>query len=118
MYQPLGTNHDFYRINLLLIKNHVIPRDSLLLGMVKSVPLARNPDVESWKQEWDEVLVVIKQMNLRLPHMRSDERRIRKNLAKGEVTGHHSKHYEKTYCPHYRIVHRTVFAGWRDKYLK
>lgn len=113
LFQPLGTNHDFYRINLLLVKNKVIPRDTLLLGMVESVKLARNPDIEIWKKEWGEVLQVIKKMNLRLPEMKSDERHIRKNLAKGDVVAHHSKHYEETYHPHYRIVHRTVFERWR-----
>jgi hypothetical protein len=31
LWQPLGTHHDFYRINLLLVKNGTIPRDTLLL---------------------------------------------------------------------------------------
>lgn len=59
LYQPLGINHDFYRINLVLVKNGTIPRDTLLLGMVKSAGLARKPDIESWKREWTEVLQVI-----------------------------------------------------------
>lgn len=113
LYQPLGTNHDFYRINLLLIKNHVIPRDTLLLAMVKSVKLARNPEIEIWKQEWSEIMQVIKQMNLRLPDMKSEEKQIWKNLTKGDVVAHHSKHYEEKYNPHYRIVHRTMFERWR-----
>ncbi len=118
LFQPLGTNHDFYRINLLLVKNKVIPRDTLLLGMVESVKLARNPDIEIWKKEWGEVLSVIKQMNLRLPEMKSDERLIRKNLDKGDVVAHHSKHYEEKYNPHYRIVHRSVFEEWAKNQLK
>ena len=80
--------------------------------MVESVKLACNLDIESWKKEWGEVLEVIKRMNLRLPEMKSDERHIRKNLDKGDVVVHHSKHYEEKYHPHYRIVHRTVFERW------
>jgi hypothetical protein len=118
LYQPLGTKHDFYRINLLLVKNHVIPRDTLLLGMVKSVPLARNPEIEIWKKEWAEVLSVIKQMTLRLTEMKSEEKQIWKNLSMGDVVAHHSKHYEEIYHPHYRIVHRSVFDGWMRKYIE
>lgn len=113
LYQPLGANHDYYRINLLLVKNHTIPRDTLLLAMVESVPFARNPKIESWRKEWDEVLQVIRQMKLRLPDMKSEEKQIWKNLAKGDVVAHHSKHYEETYYPHYRIVYRTVFERWQ-----
>ena len=116
LFQPLGVNYDFYRINLLLVKNGVIPRDTLLLGMVESVKLARNPDIESWKKEWNEVLAVIKQMNLKLPEMKSEESHILRNLAKGDVVAHHSKHYEEKYNPHYRIVHRTVFERWSIVY--
>ncbi|MGE4587919.1 MAG: hypothetical protein AB7D05_11315 [Mangrovibacterium sp.] len=117
LYQPLGTNHDFYRINLVLVKNGTIPRDTLLLGMVKSAGLARKPDIESWKREWTEVLQVIKKIKPDLPQLRSDEKLIVRTLAKGEVVMHHSKHYEETYHPHYRIIHRSVFEEWKGKYL-
>lgn len=117
-YQALGANRDFYRINLSLLKNGTIPRDTLLLAMVKSAQLARNPDLEEWRKEWAEVLQVIKKMKLNLPNMKSDEKQISKNLAKGDVVAHHSKHYEKKYNPHYRIIHRSVFTGWQEKYLK
>lgn len=117
LFQPLGVNHDFYRVNLLLVKNKIVPRDTLLLGMVESVKLARNPDIEGWKKEWAEVLSVIKQMNLHLPGMKADERRIRKNLSDGDVVAHHSGRYEEKYNPHYRIVHRTVFERWQKYFL-
>jgi len=44
LYQPLGINHDYYRINLVLVKNGTIPRDTLLLAMIESAKLARNPN--------------------------------------------------------------------------
>lgn len=117
LFQPLGIHHDFYRINLVLVKNKVIPRDTLLLGMVESVKLARNPDITSWKKEWAEVLSVIKKMHLQLPEMKADEKRIQKALSKGDVVAHHSKQYEEKYHPHYRIVHRTVFERWQRRFF-
>lgn len=116
--QPLGIHHEFYRVSLSLLKNKVIPRDTLLLGMVKSAKLARNPNIEAWKIDWAEVLEVIRQMKPDLEKFRADEKLIAKTLRKGEVVIHHSKHYEKKYCPHYRIIHRSVFQGWRGKYLE
>jgi len=118
LVQPLGIRHDYYRVNLILVKNGTIPRDTLLLGLVKSVPLARKPDIESWKKEWAEVLRVIKQTEPGMPDLASDEKRINDVLDKGDVVMHHSQHYEGTYHPHYRIIHRTVLESWQEKYLK
>jgi len=117
-YQPLGTTHDFYRINLILFKNGIIPRDTLLLAMAKSAKLARNPDIQSWKTEWNETLLVIKKMKPDLPNMESDEKLISETLSKGEVVMHHSKHYEETYHPHYRIIHKSIFEDWLGKYIQ
>ncbi len=117
-YQALGINHDYYRINLQLVRNGTIPRDTLLLAMVESATLARNPDLESWKQEWNEVLAIIKKTKPNLPGMKSGEKRIEQVFANGDVVMHHSKSYEENYDPHYRIVHRSVFERWREKYFK
>jgi hypothetical protein len=115
-YQPLGINHDYYRINLRLVKDGTIPRDTLLLAMVESAKLARNPDLKSWEKEWNEVLAVIKKVKPNLPGMEVDEKRINKVLSEGDVIMHHSKHYEEKYHPHYRIVHCSVFERWRGQY--
>lgn len=117
-YQALGINHDYYRINLLLVKNRTIPRDTLLLAMVESATLARNPDLESWKKEWNEVIAVIKKTKPNLPNMEADEKQINQVFSKGNVVMHHSKSYEETYHPHYRLVHRIVFERWKEKYLR
>ena len=116
-YQALGINHDYYRINLRLVKDGIIPRDTLLQALLKSAKLARNPDLESWKKEWNEVLAVIKKMKPNLPGMETDEKLINHVFSEGDVVMHHSKQYEETYHPHYRIVHRSVFERWKGKYL-
>ncbi|MFW6259366.1 MAG: hypothetical protein ACOC1R_00385 [Tangfeifania sp.] len=113
----MGINHDYYRINLLLVKNGTIPRDTLLLAMIESADLARNPTLESWKEEWNEVLSVIKKRKPGLPGIKSDGKAINQVLADGDVVIHHSKHYKETYHPHYRIIHRSVFERWKGKYF-
>ena len=117
-YQALGINHDYYRINLRLVKDGIIPRDTLLMALTESAGLARKPDIESWKKEWSEVFAVIKKVKPNLPDMEADEKRINKVLSEGDVVMHHSKYYEEKYHPHYRIVHRSVFERWIGKYLK
>jgi hypothetical protein len=118
LYQALGTNHDFYRINLALIKKGIIPRDTLLNGIVKSAAMARNPSLENWRKEWNEVFLVIKEVKPELRDIQSDEKIIAETLEKGEVVMHHSEHYAKTYHPHYRIIHHTIFERWKRSFLK
>jgi hypothetical protein len=113
-FQPTGTQHDYIRINLLLVKNGTIPRDSLLLAMVKSAPLARNPDIEDFKKEWEKVVVYIEKKYPGLPGLAADKQTIEETLAVGDVVIHHSDHYNQTYKRRYRIIHRSVFDSWNE----
>ncbi len=117
-WQPLGSANDYYRINLSLVKDDIIPRSVLLEAMVESAVLARNPDIETWKKEWQNVMAVIEKMNLQLVDFESDKKAIEALLAKNEYVMHHSEHYNKTYNRHYRIVHKLVFNRWKDTYLR
>lgn len=117
-WQPLGSSHDFYRVNLSLVKDGVIPRNVLLNGMIKSAPLARKPALTEWQKEWGKVFDVIKEMNLNLPGFEADKKAIDERLKKGEVVAHHSDHFVETYHPHYRIVHKSVFEEWKKEYFK
>lgn len=117
-WQAIGPSNDYYRINLQLVKDGILPRDILLNAMVESAPLARNPDIETWKKEWKKTLSVIDELDLQLPSFEKDRQLIDSTLIKGEVTVHHSEHYKNTYKRHYRIVHKTVFRRWKGKYFE
>ncbi|MFW5774571.1 MAG: hypothetical protein ACOCWD_07795 [Tangfeifania sp.] len=117
-WQAIGPSNDYYRINLQLVKDGILPRNVLLNAMVESAPLARNPDIETWKKEWQKTLSVIDELNLQFPNFEKDKQLINNTLSKGEVTIHHSEHYKNTYKRHYRIVHKTVFRRWKGKYFK
>ena len=117
-WQPLGPENDFYRINLSLVKEGVIPRSVLLEAMVESALLARNPDIETWKKEWQNVMQVIEKMNLQLADFEIDKKAIEALFAENEYVMHHSEHYNNTYNRHYRIVHKTVFDRWKNTYLR
>ena len=117
-WQPVGPANDYYRINLQLVKDGVIPRAVLLEAMVESAVLARNPDIDTWKGEWQQVMAVIEKMNLQLANFEPDKKEIEALLAGNEYVMHHSEHYNSTYNRHYRIVHKTVFNRWKDSFLK
>lgn len=117
-WQAIGPENNYYRINLNLVKKGVLPRSVLLEAMVESAPLARNPDIETWKKEWEKTLSVIEQMNLNLANFEADKKEIDKTLSEGNYVMHHSDHYKNTYHRHYRIIHKSVFERWKETYLK
>jgi hypothetical protein len=118
LWQPTGINHDFYRINLVLVKRGIIPRDTLLLAMMKSAKLARNTDISLFKKEVDNLYIIVKKLHPNLTDLEKDKKEIDEQLEKGEVMMHHSKHYLQTYQRRYRIIHRSVFERWQNTYLK
>lgn len=117
-WQAIGPVNDYYRINLQLVKDGILPRNVLLEAMVESATLARNPDIETWKKEWQKAMNAIQKMNIDLHNYKSDKKMIEKTLSDGNVVMHHSEHYKNTYKRHYRIVHKSVFNRWKDTYLK
>lgn len=92
-WQSLGSDNDYFRINLIWMKNGVLPRDTLLQGMVESAKLVCNPDIETWKDEWEQKLSIVKEMNLNLPDFEQDKKMIDEMLSNGEVVMHQSDRY-------------------------
>ncbi len=117
-WQGIGPANDYYRINLQFVKQGILPRSVLLEAMVESAPLARNPDIETWRKEWGNVIRVIEKMDLNIPDYESDKKEIEEILAKGEYVMHHSDFYNETYQRHYRIIHKSVFKHWKGVYFK
>lgn len=118
LWQATGINHDYYRINLVLVKNGTIPRDTFLLAMLKSATLARKPEISDFKNQVNELYKTVKKQHPELPDLEKDKAAIDAQLAKGEVMMHHSEHYLQIYQRRYRIVHHSVFERWKNTYLK
>ena len=116
-WQAIGPENNYYRINLQLVKDGILPRSVLLEAMVEGAVLARNPDSETWRREWETAMEVIQKMNLRLADFDSDKKVIEAMLLNGEYVMHHSSHYNETYQRHYRIIHRSIFNRWKGVYF-
>ncbi len=117
-WQATGINHDFYRINLVLVKNGTIPRDTFLLAMLESATLARKPEISDFKNQVKELYDAVKKQHPDLPDLEKDKDAIDAQLDKSEVMMHHSEHYLQTYQRRYRIVHNSVFERWQKTYFK
>ena len=117
LLEPTGYLHNFYRVNLVLIRDGVIPVDTFMHYFVKSVNSVEPIPVESWKKEWEVIREVIREVRPGLSNFSKDERFIDSLLQEGEYVVHHSKSYLDHYHPHYRLVHRDMFDEHLSGYL-
>lgn len=107
--EPTGWEGNFYRVNLAVIKNDQVPYDRYFDAFVRSVNGIQPVPVPEWRKEWHRIEAIIQSMNLSLPEYENDKAEIEERLEKGEYVGHHSRMFEDTYSPHYRIISKEIF---------
>lgn len=107
--EPTGWEGNFYRVNLSVIKSGKIPYATFFDAFVRSVNGIRPVTVAQWQQEWLQIEAIIRSMHLPLPDYAADCKEIEDRLNRGEYVGHHSKTFEDTYAPHYRIVSKLIY---------
>lgn len=107
--EPTGWEGNFLRVNLLVIKTGQIPYNTFFDAFVRSVNGIQPVTVAEWKKEWFQIEAIIRSMKLTLPGYEADRKEIEERLDRGEYVGHHSKVFEDTYSPHYRIISREIF---------
>ena len=107
--EPTGWEGNFYRVNLSVIKEGKIPYQTYFDAFIRSVQGIQPVAVSDWKKEWQAIELIIRSMNLSLPGYADDRKVIEERLERGEYVGHHSKVFEETYSPHYRIVSKQIF---------
>ncbi|MCC8188686.1 MAG: hypothetical protein LIP08_14625 [Bacteroides sp.] len=103
-----GWQHNFYRIDLSVLKNEWIPYDVFFDAFVRSVNGITPMPVEEWREEWRQIETIIRSMQLSLPGYAEDYREIEEKLTAGNYVGHHSEAYNQAYAPHYRIISRKI----------
>ncbi|MCD7850603.1 MAG: hypothetical protein LUH63_13230 [Parabacteroides sp.] len=107
--EPTGWEGNFLRVNLSVIKTGQIPYNTFFDAFVRSVNGIQSATVAEWKKEWFQIEAIIRSMKLTLPGYEADRKEIEERLDRGEYVGHHSKVFEDTYSPHYRIISREIF---------
>ncbi len=117
LLEPTGYRHNFYRVNLVLIREGVIPLDTFMHYFIESVNSVESITLDAWKKEWGAILEVIRESRPGLEHFARDEQLIDSLLKEGEYVVHHSKEYLDRYHPHYRLVHREIFDEHLSGYL-
>jgi hypothetical protein len=108
-YEPTGWEGNYFRVNLSVIKENLVPYDVYFDAFVRSVNGITPPAVEEWAKEWHDIDAVIQKMNLSLADDEIDRQEIFSMLEQGEYVVHHSKSFEENHSPHYRIMEKSIF---------
>jgi len=115
--EPTGAEGNFYRVNLSLLADSIIPLDSFMVYFVKSVNGLEAISLEDWKKEWKLIAREINAVCPDLPGFDKDLAVIDSLLDSGSYVGHHSQAYLDAYQPHYRLVRRDLFEQHLRIYL-
>lgn len=104
LWQKVGIDGDFIRVNLSLIKDSIVSLEKLADAFIKTANNCKQPSLNFWKKEWLLIMNVIKEMDLSIANSEADKIYLQNMLNKGKMVVHHSDIYIKEYNPHYRLI--------------
>lgn len=110
-YELIGWKGNFYRVNLSLINDGIISPEMYLDAFIRSISSFNLPDIEDWKKEWAEIEKEVHDLYPSLPNYENDKALIDKLLGNKKYVSHHSRIYNETYHPHYRLIERSIFEN-------
>ncbi|MBD5346516.1 MAG: hypothetical protein HDR92_09010 [Bacteroides sp.] len=111
LYEKTGYKGNFYRVNLSLIREGVIPYELFFKHFVESVQGIEPPSGNEWMETWALVDKVIKNKGLSFSGESDDRRELMRQFADGDYVVHHSKRYNDSVHFHYRIIAREPFEN-------
>lgn len=109
LYEKTGYKGNFYRVNISLIKDNIIPYDIFFKNFVESLQSITPPDGDYWMRVWDTIDCVIKKKGITFPDYESDSIKLKHNFDNGNYIAHHSKIFNNSVNFHYRIISRDLF---------
>ena len=109
LYEKTGFRGNFYRVNLSLIKDGVIPYDTFFPAFVESVQGITPPSGGEWMKTWNLIDSVIMAKGLHFPDENIDRQALAAQFAEGNFIAHHSRRFNDSVHFHYRIISRDNF---------
>ena len=108
-FEPTGFEGNFYRVNLRLIKDGIIPYDNFFDSFVRSVQGIIPPDGDTWMKIWNEIDSEIQTMGLTFDNEAQDRSDLAEQFRQGNYIVHHSQAFNEANNFHYRIISRDIF---------
>lgn len=106
--EPCGWRANFYRVDLAVLKDGVVPIDAFVDAFMESANGIDTTLTSAWVEEWGEMVHAVRQVAPDLHNFASDSVSIARILSCGKYVVHHSSRFNKTYSPHYRIIRKDV----------
>ena len=111
---PVGDAANYVRVDLSVVLDGLVDEETLLDAFVRSANEGKTLSTDEWEEKWAAVAAIIRKDFPSLPDAEQDLAFIDSLMAEGHYILHHSRIFNETYHPHYRIVARDIF----DKELK
>ena len=111
MYEKTGFRGNFYRVNLSLIKDGIIPYETFFPAFVESVQGITPPSGEEWMKTWNLIDSVIVAKGLHFPDEDIDRQALAAQFTDGNYIAHHSRRFNDSVHFHYRIISRDNFEN-------
>ena len=108
-YEDCGWRGDYLRVDLRAVRDGVMTIDELTNCFMRSAQHGIDADstaLAEWRQEWNTIIGVCYDELSQINGFAADSTKIAKMIAEGAYVVHHSKVFNDTYNPNYRIVHR------------
>ncbi|MBN2220365.1 MAG: hypothetical protein JW697_08825 [Kosmotogaceae bacterium] len=108
LWQDVSYMENFFRINLVIVKNRQILIDDLFRALVASSRIGAVLSQDEWKEEWYRIDGVLRDS---LPEeiFAPESSMVVKEAVEGGRFVHHSASYKRSYHPHYRVISREWF---------
>ncbi|WP_292597767.1 hypothetical protein [Mesotoga sp. UBA6090] len=108
LWQDISYMENFFRINLVLVKNRQVLIDDLFRALVASTRIGASITHEEWRAEWKQIEEVLIDSLPESVFTPESAIAIREALETGQPV-HHSLSYKRSYHPHYRVISREWF---------
>ena len=104
-----GWQGRFYQVNLKVIADGRVSLDAFTDAFMASANGIDTSLTPAFLKEWSQLLQAVKQVQPQLSGFTQDSTMLANLLAEGKYVVHHSKTFDETYQPHYRIIRRDLF---------
>lgn len=109
LYEKTGYKGNFYRVNLSLVRDGVIPYDVFFNTFVESIQGIVPPSGKEWMSTWNMIDSVITSKGLKFIDEDIDRKALSGRFEKGDYVAHHSQRFNDSVKFHYRIISKEKF---------